>query len=72
MDYCKHCGKALPVGSDVIELEQYAEGVYCSKKCAQEALEEAIDEIYDDISSSAVIEDSNPWSNYGLSKGDFI
>lgn len=72
MEHCKQCGKALPLGSEVVELEQYAEGVYCSKACAMTALTEALDEVFDDISNTAVIEESDPYKNYGLSTGDFI
>ncbi len=72
MTRCKHCDNPISVGSEAIELEGYADGIYCCKECAKSALSEALDEIYDDISSDVVIEDEDPYARYGVSRGDFF
>lgn len=71
MTVCKNCGKPLPIGSEAIELEQYADGVYCSKDCAVEALEESIEEIYNDVSTDVTIEEEDPYARYGVNRSDF-
>ena len=72
MTVCKWCGKPLFIGREAIEMEQYAEGVYCSKDCALKALEDSLDDVYEDVASDVVIEESDPYARYGLSRGDFF
>ena len=69
--FCKQCGKPLVVGSEAVEIEEYAEGIYCSEKCAREALHEAVDEIYQSIATDVTIEDEDPYARYGVYRSDF-
>ena len=71
MTCCKWCGKALPTGYEAVEMENYAVGFYCNKKCARSAVEAELDEIVHDNSCPAVIEEDDPYANVGVSRGDF-
>jgi len=68
---CKYCGKPLALGSDAVELDTYAEGIYCSERCAKEALLDAVAEIYNATAREVTIEETDPYARYGLNRGDF-
>ena len=69
---CEWCGAVIPTNSEAVQLENYAEGVYCCKDCARSALETQLDEVLEDNSYTVTIEDEDPYDNYGVSWGDFL
>lgn len=77
LQHCPQCGKVMCIGDDVYT-SRITEGMeFCSYKCLKENIleqfsEEVVDDWLDDHLETYGIEESNPYSRYGVSTRDFI
>lgn len=70
---CSYCEKTIPIGETYLEVDipQMKDEVFCCEKCAKARLESKLEEIYEDNAGEDVVEDPDPYSRYGVSRGDF-